>query len=298
MKQADVAVVLNVFARPQNLTHQITALRGQSVRVSSIHVWANGAEVPGEDLARVDNVVHSAVNLGVWARFSYALNLQTEFVLLLDDDTVPGSRWIENCLNTMKLREGLLGTRGLRFRSSEAYRPHVQIGWQSQNENVEQVHIVGHSWFARREWLGAFWSNIPDGASDRLVGEDINFSYAIQKEFGLNTYVPPHPPGQMELWGSLPEFGATIGGDENAISSRTDASHRFQKMFQIYVKSGFLLDRYEDRYDTGESRLFLLALNFRGMRRLVRRFPVLKRIGVKIAYCLERMRVRNPRDGL
>lgn len=43
------------------------------------------------------------------------------------------------------------------------------------------------------------------------TGEDIQFSYLAQKYGGIKTYVPPHPPGNTDLWGSIQ--GALHGND-------------------------------------------------------------------------------------
>ena len=107
-----VSVVLNVYKRSGYFAEQIRALLEQSVAPFEILVWENGEErVPDEYKDRV-TVTRAEKNFGVWARFSYALNAKGDYVLMLDDDTVPGRRWIENCLNTLLLSPGLLGTRG------------------------------------------------------------------------------------------------------------------------------------------------------------------------------------------
>jgi hypothetical protein len=46
-------------------------------------------------------------------------------------------------------------------------------------------------------------------------GEDMHFSYMLQKYAGIKTYVPPHPRSDMEMWGSLK--GGTYGGDANSL---------------------------------------------------------------------------------
>jgi hypothetical protein len=51
-------------------------------------------------------------------------------------------------------------------------------------EKVGEADIVGHSWFFERELLTAFWRELPDPKFDR-AGEDIHFSYMLQKYLGL-----------------------------------------------------------------------------------------------------------------
>ena len=121
-----------------------------------------------------------------------ALNSRNEFICVFDDDTIPGKNWIKNCLQTLEKQNGLLGARGVRF-ASKKYIVGEEFGWSNPSNEIEQVDIVGHSWFFKREWLSYFWREIPNFNELSFVGEDIHFSYVLQKYLGLNTYVPPHP---------------------------------------------------------------------------------------------------------
>jgi len=141
----------------------------------------------------------------------------------------------------MEAHEGLLGTRGLRFLSPKRYHPFQSFGWDEPNEEVVQVDIVGHAWFFKREWLAAFWSELPPTDASKIAGEDIHFSYAIQKHLGLGTYVPPHPSSDLDVWGSLPEYGKELGMDQSAISSDREALSRFDVALNYYTSRGFTL---------------------------------------------------------
>ncbi|MFT4967483.1 MAG: hypothetical protein ACI9CD_000490 [Candidatus Deianiraeaceae bacterium] len=218
MNDTSVTVVLNGFKRGKNLLKQIDAIKKQSAKVNEIMLWYNS---PGsfwrysfraiwQTKASVSN--H---NFGVWSRFYYALNAKTTYVCVLDDDTIPGSKWIENCLNTIQTHKGLLGTIGVNFNSCGDYYSHTRVGWANPNQNVEQVDIVGHAWFFERKWLSAFCRELPD-SKYTICGEDMHFSYMLQKYLRLNTYVPPHPESDKEMWGSLK--GWKLGMDSHAIS--------------------------------------------------------------------------------
>lgn len=236
-----IAVVLNAFKRTEHLSKQLDAIENQTVIPSSIYVWQNKAQEIDESLKSRFILAECSENLGVWARFAFALNIDADYICVFDDDTIPGEKWFQNCLETMKTHEGLLGTRGLRFMSSKRYHPFEHYGWGNPNEETIQVDIVGHAWFFKREWLAAFWSELPPKDASKIAGEDIHFSYAIQKVLGLNTYVPPHPESDLSLWGSLPEYGEKIGTDSSAISSSDTALSRFDVALQYYSNHGFKL---------------------------------------------------------
>jgi len=237
----NISVVLNAYRRTKYLSTQLQAIELQTIKPTEILLWHNAGEDIDPRLCRRVVVASCNHNLGVWARFAYALNAKGDYICLLDDDTIPGIRWFENCLRTMKTHEGLLGTRGVRFLAKGRYTPIEDVGWRFPNEQVERVDIVGHSWFFKREWLSTFWRELPPDKHSLFVGEDMHFSYTLQKFLGLSTYVPPHPKSDLELWGSLPEFGNKFGQEGIAISMQPETITRFNEAWKYYEARGFKL---------------------------------------------------------
>ena len=47
-------------------------------------------------------------------------------------------------------------------------------------------------------------------------GEDIMFSYLLQKYGNIKTFVPPHPENNKELWCTDYKFAFESGNDDNA----------------------------------------------------------------------------------
>ena len=246
--KSEITVVLNVFKRLNNLPKQIDALNAQTIKPNKILIWQNKSkqDLPPEIFSKA-LVSQNNYNYGVWARFAFALNAKTKYICVFDDDTIPGKKWFENCLTTMENYEGLLGTRGLRFKSKVRYSPNTSYGWDNPNMKTEKVDIVGHSWFFKREWLGAFWREMPPLDFSELAGEDIHFSYAIQKFLGLNTYVPPHPHNDLDMWGSNPKLALLLGNDEESICRMDDSIIRFNKALRYYTNRGFKLHIGEDK---------------------------------------------------
>lgn len=234
-----VAILLNVYKRGASFEKQLAALNSQTIKPSQIFVWKNAGDDIPQHLRDQVILAECNKNLGVWARLAFALNIDADYICMFDDDTIPGPKWLENCLSTIKTHNGLLGTRGIRFMSKRSYSPTIGFGWSAPNPLVEQVDIVGHSWFFRREWLAAFWAELPPAGFDKLVGEDIHFSFAIQKHLGLKTYVPPHPPENPELWGSIAEEAISLSATPDAIALRPDAAERFNRIYLTYIQRGF-----------------------------------------------------------
>lgn len=286
-----IAVVLNAFKRTKYLPLQIKAIEEQTIKPDGIFVWHNFGEDIPEEVKDKCIIAACSENLGVWARFAYALNIDADYICVFDDDTIPGSRWFENCLETMKTNEGLLGTRGLRFLSSKRYHPFESYGWGhgDSNEAVQQVDIVGHSWFFKREWLSAFWGELPPTDASKIAGEDIHFSYTLQKYLGISTFVPPHPQSDKSLWGSLPEYGEKLGTDEAAISSSQTALNRFDIALQYYIKNDFqLCMTLNQRLKKGVVVGSGVRTN-RMIRTITNRNPKLKLVGRKVLAILSRL---------
>ena len=209
---ANISVILNGYKRGSCLNEQVESLRGQSLAPSEIMLWYNYPE-NGEvnyDITEKIPTALSNVNMGVWARFAYALNAKSEYICMFDDDMVPGKLWLENCTNTIGKVNGLLGAVGLLYTNPQSpnncsyYEPYKRYGWipHGQSNIPVQVDLVGHVWFFKREWLSYFWRELPNPKYFNC-GEDMHFSYMLQKYAGIKTYVAPHPEDEKEMWGNI-----------------------------------------------------------------------------------------------
>jgi hypothetical protein len=242
----DVTVILNGYKRKENLDIQIKAIHNQTVSPKDILFWSNfpdDSNLINFDVARQCKSSLCNHNFGVWARFAFALMAKTEYICIFDDDTIPGKKWLENCLNTIKTHDGLLGTIGVKFFDENNYMLHQRTGWDNPNENTEVVDIVGHSWFFKREDLATYWRELPDINHSPFVGEDMHFSYTLQKFTNKKTYVPPHPTNDREMWGSNPEIAWGVGTDANAISTKQENIDNFSVALRNYVSKGFRISR-------------------------------------------------------
>ncbi len=235
---SDITVILNGYKRPGFFNEQVNAINNQTIKPKEIMFWSNNTEGFDQNVINNLTTAHCNKNLGVWARFAYALNANTEYICVFDDDTIPGSKWLENCLNTIKTHEGLLGGIGVVYKSKENYFPIDRFGWANPNNETKQVDIVGHSWFFKREWLSTFWRELPP-PNTMLVGEDMHFSHMLQKYLNLNTYVPPHPINDKEMWSSLK--GWEMGTEINGISMNSNNMTLMNEYYRYVINNGFKL---------------------------------------------------------
>lgn len=269
----EITVILNVFKRPHTLIRQLKALEEQTVKPTTVLIWQNSGAKKSvkEIISSLDyipsyEVVYSTCsnNLGVWARFAYALNARTKFLCVFDDDVIPGSNWFKNCIDTYNKKPGLLGTRGVRFFSENRYTPIDHFGWGNPNEDIVEVDIVGHAWFFTRDMLQLYWAHLPPVNFPSTAGEDMHFSYVLQKA-GIKTYVPPHNIDDKSLWGNT-ALEECYGSDENAISLSSDAYVKFDKCLSYYTQNGFNI--YYKRNSSNKSTNAKIILNSNALRRI------------------------------
>jgi len=273
-----ITVVLNSFKRQHVLQSQIQAVLAQTVPIERILVWNNGVSLSHLELDSSVVVANCSENLGVWSRFAFALNSETEFVCVLDDDTFPEPGFFRNCLDQMAIRPALYGARGLRFLTRTRYQPYHSFGWDSPNETAEEVDIAGHAWFFRREWLGVFWKELPNIGSSRTVGEDMHFSFMLREYLGIPTFVPPHPINNKGVWGCDPTIGLGLGASPEAISHSPGALTQFDRALRSYTDRGFEL--WKDRSGRSNSAITLGPgiSKFPAIKNWIRKYPWFERL--------------------
>jgi glycosyltransferase involved in cell wall biosynthesis len=181
-----VTFVLSGFRRPHTLKEQYTAIKNQTVQDFEIILWVNLVDQRidfDKDVVNNCQSIISNTDFGSWGRFVAALNARTKYICVIDDDTIPGKKWLENCFETLKTHNGILSTRGalmnnghdLKYPAPESYKA---VGWCSANEETTRVDMGCHSWFLEKTWLRGFFAEMPD-VSPMRYGEDTHLSYAL-----------------------------------------------------------------------------------------------------------------------
>lgn len=218
----DISVILNVYKRPETLEKQIEAIKKQSIGIKSenIHVWYNHVEGVNQKLPNDKNIrtYQCNYNTKFFGRFTIPLLCKTKYIAIFDDDIIPNTKWLENCLNNIKKRNGILGGSGV-ITNGKTYIPNEKVGWNGlHNSECVDVDLVGHAWFFDKDSSKFMWLEEPPSWEN---GEDMFLSYIAQKH-GIPTYVPPHPDSNKELWSNNRDLASTNnrdwGMDNNAHS--------------------------------------------------------------------------------
>ena len=129
----DISVVVNLYKRPHCLEKQLQAIENQSLKPAQIMLFQDAADsgspitIPPDLKHRFDIIEISEKNIGVWGRFKFAKKAHSNFVCVLDDDTIPGKRWLESCHYWMQHHEGLYGARGVIMVRPDKYPKRLSI---------------------------------------------------------------------------------------------------------------------------------------------------------------------------
>lgn len=221
LKQEEtISVVLFTFRRPDYFKEQIKAIKSQTIKPLEIIVGhLRNEKTKKFDFKGIDKLIYYEYDPGFCAKFITAMAAKGKFVAIFDDDTIPGKKWLENCLNCFEEKEGIYGPFGVKI-SNPSYRKIFRLsGWNHNNENIEEVDFMGQAWFMPYSYLHYMWMEQPPFYNN---AEDIFFAYQAQKYGGIKVYVPPHPINNSEMWGTLK---AHYGLDKEAISIRAYNEH-------------------------------------------------------------------------
>lgn len=236
--QQTYTAIIGVYQGIQHVPAIIASLRLQTVQPVSIIIWVNaeaGKNVAIQGTAPDVTVIVAHRNLGCFARFSAVGLCDTQYVMLLDDDTIPGNEWAANCFKTIELKgDAIIGTRGV-ILEQESYWPFKTAGAETRNSDIVECDLVGHNWFFKTKNIIHFLRNQP---VTRKTGEDIQLS-ACAKMAGIRTYCPPHPENNIALWGSTKPY---LGLAPGRISTSQSTEQHFQErgdVVRYWIQKGW-----------------------------------------------------------
>ena len=175
----DITVILTAYKRDY-FTQQLPAIFNQSIKPKKVYIWQNERNI---DLDKYKNqydinIIRSDENTKFFGRFAFANFIQTEYLAIFDDDIIPGSKWLENCLQLSKKNNCIVGQNGRNYKNNTFVNPN------HYKEN--EVDFVGHCWFFKKEWLKYMWYFKPYTIEN---GEDIHFCLSAKYFGNIKSFV-------------------------------------------------------------------------------------------------------------
>ena len=255
--ETKVTVILNVYKRLDYLHDQLESIRNQTVPVD---IWIDYTVPAGEPMYDLTEIApdakittHVNQNFHHIGRFYHALNVQTPYIFIIDDDIIPGINYIQHCLDTMnQVGDSVLTAYGLILNPEiKKYKPIKRLGWHSLLNNSagfnspQQVDMAGHSWFFKKTTLKYITYEEPIVQNN---GEDLHFSYCCSKYGNLPIIVPSHEKNKPENWSCDVTKGMKYGNDEYATWRRDSHQTLRDSIVQHQINNGWkLLEMHKKR---------------------------------------------------
>lgn len=225
--------VIGLYQGTKWIDKIIKSLKNQTIPPDKIVIWNNNPNYTEQSSCNYDVINCSAnikdyekPNLGVYARFSAGLLYNYDRILVLDDDTIPGSKWIENCYNTIEQvgDESIIGYRGIKLHPDTLYDIEA---YEKGNEQIKLVDFCGHSWFLKKRHILSIFENEP---INYFNGEDTHMSAINQIKFNTKTYIPKQLLSEPENWGSTMQQLGTLPG---RLSTSLGCSEHFRQRKEV-----------------------------------------------------------------
>lgn len=253
----DVSVILTVYKRPESLYEQCKAILSQSLKPKEIFLIKDGFRgnecydivIKENFLKNFSKVKICQKNCGVWERFRFANECNSKYICIFDDDTIPGRRWLENCFYESINKEGVYGTIGIMFEDASKYPcgGYYRVGWDGPFYKTLQVDFVGHSWFFKKDYLKYMFEDTKELQNLVYAGEDMALSFKCQQHH-IHTFVPPHPIGNLELWGSKRDTALKFGQSSIATSANPIVWKKFNVAINMLVDKWKFIYQYNVIY--------------------------------------------------
>lgn len=217
----DLTVLLTVFKR-DHLAMQLKSLWRQSVVPREIVVYhdCDYRRIPKKRLIHAGiSVTENSSNTRFHGRFAYLLNAQTEWVMVWDDDIVPGKYCIESYLQQAEALDGIVGGMGRMARTNPLEKQLIHPPDVGVRENPVLADFVGHMWLFRQELLFQMFSVKP---ATYETGEDMHLCFSAKLRSGVPSFIGAQPTEDESCDTSMNRLAA----DELAAFRSTPKSER------------------------------------------------------------------------
>jgi hypothetical protein len=219
-KDESCAAVITLWKREDYLEEQIEALQSQTKKVSTILLIQNENhfEVSSDLIERYNlKIIKSTVN-SLYTRWIIGYLLSEKYIYVLDDDVIPGNRWVEIAINALEKYNALIGPSGRRAAIGQI------PAWNSVEtfDGKDQLcDWVCNSYFFKREWINLITS--ADRYKDtQKTYDDIQLATTLKIFGGVNCVVPGQSKEDLSINGHTKR---AYGHDENALWKRSGSEH-------------------------------------------------------------------------
>jgi len=250
--EKEITVILTVWKR-DHLEEQIKALLNQSKPPFEIWVQQTQNHIDVTDVLGKyrDNIRYSYYekNKGVFGRFESVGDVKTEYVCIIDDDIIPGVRFLEIALNKSVELNAIISPNG-RIINPANYIEEKYVGdgillGHSFCKRDTIVDYGNNAWFFKTEWIDFFLRYPP---LYRNNGEDIQLSASLKLNKNICTCVPkqiiPYESGNIKQSYSF---------DALALHKRQGFQDERNNVIQRFRDKGWILVKENDTQESTKS---------------------------------------------
>lgn len=224
-----LSVVLTVYKR-NYLEQQLIALSKQTLQPDKIYVFQNGDYIDISELRKKYkfNYIYNQENTKFFGRFAYCLTLETDYIVIFDDDLIPAPRWLELSVSESIRLNAIIGANARTFKDGDIISPCKDTGIRPETILADWV---GHCWVFQKQWLHYMFSVEPISYNG---GEDLQLCSLSKLLGNINTYVCKQPSHEY-----LSDITSNeIAGDENASYKIYNFNENALNMKKFFNKMG------------------------------------------------------------
>ena len=201
---ADLTIVLSQHTRPGFLERQLRTLQSSTVRASAMMCFVNpvqGVQIQDALLGNIPKI-RADRDMGPWMRWIIGPLITTSYVLMLDDDCIFGTSWLQHALERIHFSANqgqkiIVAAGGIVYRSDQ-WSDVFPIGPEAAPPEERQVDIGRGAWLMPTEALEHFFEFPRLGS--KVLSIPLHFAAAMQEQ-EIPTITLPYPLDDRGSWG-------------------------------------------------------------------------------------------------
>lgn len=255
----DLTIMLSQRARPNMIEAQLRAINSSTVQPVAMACFINPVGVQLNDRAMQGlATLRAGFDMGPWMRWRFATETTTKYVLVLDDDCIPGTNWLRLAIERMELAEQrgekiIIACAGTVYQSDD-WDNTYPVGPEAPRMDEVVVDVGRGGWLMPREVIDTILAFPRLGSlplSQRL-GVPIHVAAALQDaDYSIVTL--PFSPANKSGWGMLE------GPKPNDTASTSAQIDGQAKANADYPSSWYRQDIYNHYRSVGWETIYVMS---------------------------------------